>query len=164
MRSRAAIALLAALAAGLGSAAAQPIDVRDCPLDTVVFVDPWAGASFTVKKVGTDYNFICQDGFEPPDEMCSGPFGYLVLEGEHRPDRNAAPEVKTAVYSVIKAAPCCDWSVETGRTVILENENFKWLAEAEVPRLRDLPFLSIESQYGEDFGNPYFAAACTLKE
>lgn len=43
------------------------------------------------------------------------------------------------------------------------NDGFKWLAAADVPRLRDLPFLSIESEYAEDFGNPYHAASCTLR-
>lgn len=147
----------------LAGVEAETIDVRDCPLDTVVFADPWAGGSFAVKRVGTNYNWLCEEGFEPPDEMCQGPFGDLVLEGEYRSDANAAPEQKTAIYTVIKGVPCCDWSVEDGRSPLTGNEGFKWLGAAEAPKLRDQPFLSIESEYAEDFGNPYFAAACMLR-
>ena len=79
---RQAAALLAALACSTGAAGAGVIDIRDCPLDTLVFVDPWAGGSFTVKRVGTNYSWLCQEGFQPPDAMCQGPYGDLVLEGE----------------------------------------------------------------------------------
>lgn len=157
----AAMAFATAMSA-MPSAQAQTIDVRDCPLDTVVFVDPWAGGSFEVKRVGTNYNWLCEEGFAPPDEMCQGPYGDLVLEGEHRGDADAEPEHKTAIYSIIKGVPCCDWSVEDGRPDLTENEGFKWLDAGDMPKLRDQPFLSIESEYAEDFGNSYFAAACAL--
>jgi hypothetical protein len=146
------------------SAHAQTIDLRDCPLDTVVFTDPWAGGSFTVKRVGTNYNWLCADGFQPPDEMCQGPYGDLVLDGEYRSDANAAPEQKMAIYTIIKGVPCCDWSVESGNSPVIKNEDFKWLEAAKTPLLREMPFLSIESEHAEDFGNPYFAAACTLRK
>ena len=159
--ARTAVAALAVAASGVG-AHAQAIDIRNCPLDTLTFVDPWAGGSFIVKKVGTDYTFICPEGFQPPDEMCSGPYGYLVLQGVHQDSSSASPVQKTAIYSVIKGVPCCDWSVEEGVSSVVAGKDFKWLGPSEVPKLRELPFLSIESQYAEDFGNPYFAAACRL--
>lgn len=158
VRTAAVLAMLGATAAH-----AQTIDIRDCPLDTVVFVDPWAGGSFVVQKVGTDYSWLCEDGFEPPDAMCSGPFGYLVLEGQYRRDERAEPEQMTAVYTVIKGVPCCDWNVEPGRSSVTGNEDFKWLGASEAPLLREMPFLSIETQYGTDFGNPYYAASCTTR-
>ena len=145
------------------SAGAQTIDIRDCPLDTIVFADPWAGGSFAVQRVGTNYRWLCEEGFEPPDEMCQGPYGDLVLEGEHRSDGNGAPEQKTAIYTIIKGSPCCDWSVESGSSQVVKSENFKWVEAGKAPLLREMPFLSIESEYGEDFGNPYFAASCTLR-
>lgn len=157
-----ATALVVAVLAGQ-SAGAQAIDIRDCPLDTTVFVDQWTGGSFAVKRVGTNYNWMCQEGYLPPDEMCQGPFGDLVLEGEHRSDANTAPEQKTAIYTIIKGVPCCDWNVQAGGSPVIGNENFKWLEAGKAPLLRDLPFLSIESEYGEDFGNPYFAVACALR-
>lgn len=96
------------------TATAQPIDIRDCPLDTVVFIDPWAGGSFVVRKVGADHSWLCEEGFEPPDAMCSGPFGHLVLEGEHRRYEWSEPERMTATYTVIKGVPCCDWGGREG--------------------------------------------------
>ena len=71
-------------------AQAQTIDIRDCPLDTVVFVDPWAGGSFQVKRVGTKYNWLCEEGFAPPDEIrrrvrsiiqAAGPRGFVFNLG-----------------------------------------------------------------------------------
>ena len=138
------------------------IDIRDCPLDTLVFVDPWAGGSFTVKRVGTNYSWLCQEGFQPPDAMCQGPYGDLVLEDEYRSIANADPEPKTAVYSIIKGVPCCDWNVANGGSAAV-GENLTWLEQGKAPLLKELPFLSIESQYGEGFGNPFFAASCTLR-
>jgi hypothetical protein len=33
-----------------------------------------------------------------------------------------------------------------------------------MPTLGEQPFLSIDSDYGEDFGNPFMAVACTLRD
>ncbi|MGE0502231.1 MAG: hypothetical protein AB7I79_14385 [Rhizobiaceae bacterium] len=151
--------------AGVCQSAAATIDIRDCPLDTTVFVDPWAGASFTVERVGTLYNWLCPDGFEPPDAMCSGPYGDLVLEGSYRESNDGEPKAMTAIWSVIKGVPCCGWNVEDGRSAVTGNADFRWLAPADVPTLREMPFLSIEalSYQGSDFGNPVNAASCRTR-
>lgn len=154
------LAAFLAILATSSPAASVPIDIRDCPLDTLVFVDPSAGGSFAVQKVGTDYTWLCEDGFSPPDPLCSGPFGFLVLEGQHRSTPEAPPELKTAIYSVIRAAPCCDWGVEDGRSAVTGNEGFTWLAAGEAPFLRDMSFMSIESEHATDFGSPYYASMC----
>lgn len=160
-----AAAALFALAMSLPAPAvhAQTIDIRDCPLDTVVFAEPWSGASFAVKRVGNNHTWICEEGFEPPSELCSGPFGDLVLEGEYRRSEHSEMEQMTAIWSVIKGSPCCSWNVEPGTSAVTRGPDFKWLRPGEAPLLRDMPFLSIWSDYGRDFGNPVHAAACVLR-
>jgi hypothetical protein len=112
-------------------------------------------------RVGTRYNWHCEESFQPPDEMCQGPYGDLVLVGEYRSDESVAPEQKTAIYTIIKGVPCGDWNVDDGSSPVAKNEDFKWIEAGKAPLLREMPFLSIESGYGEDFGNPFFAMACT---
>jgi len=72
------------------SQAGQVINMRQCPLDALTFVDPVAGAEFTVTRVGTNSHYLCDSGptdIPPADEQCSGPFGDLVLQGnDSEPD------------------------------------------------------------------------------
>lgn len=144
-------------------AGGEAIDLRDCPLDTTVFVDPWAGQTFRVKRVGTDYSYMCPDGLEPPDEMCRGPFGDLVLEGERSDSEDSPGETMYAVYTIIAGVPCCDWYVHKPDEMKF-GSGFKWLEAKDVPLLRDQPWLSIDAvNYGSDFGNPLFAVSCTLR-
>lgn len=142
------------------NASAATIDIRSCPLDTVVFVDPWAGGEFAVKRVGTDYLWQCPDGVEPPDVNCMGPYGDLVLEGEYRKYSGSQPETMSAIWSVIKGVPCCGWSVVKGTATPNGHGNFRWLTPAETPKLREMQWLSIEPENTLGFGNPIFAAAC----
>lgn len=127
----------------------------------MVFADPWAGGSFAVSRVGESYEYFCEEGAEPPSELCQGPYGDLVLDGTYT-EEGADPIHRFAIFTVSKAAPCCDWNVTDPADTDL-GENFKWLDPAEVPRLGEQGFLSIDSQYGEDFGNPLIAVACTLR-
>jgi hypothetical protein len=147
----------------MGSSAAAEIDLRQCPLDTVVFTDPWGGDTFAVNRVGSDLSYVCEDGAEPPSDLCMGPVGDLVLDGILTGDTGEEGVPKYAIYTVIRGAPCCDWNVTDPADTVL-GENFKWLEPAAVPLLGDQPFLSIESEYGEDFGNPMMAVACTLRD
>jgi len=146
-----------ALATGVPAAA---IDIRDCRLDTVVFVDPWAGGEFAVTRGGTDYIWQCPEGVQPPDVNCMGPYGDLVLEGMYRQYPSSKAELMSAIWSVIKGVPCCGWSVEEGEASTSGRENFKWLPPAEAPALREMQWLSIESSEGLAFQNPVYAAAC----
>lgn len=146
--------------------AAGTIDIRDCPLDTLVFVDPWANSAFEVGRVGMSEQWWCPDGIEPPDISCRGPFGDTVLQGVFTEYGGTEKRPMTAIYSVIAGVPCCGWSVTKGNTGE-SGENFRWLEGADVPLLRDQPWLSIDSDAisdsGSDFGNPLFAAACTVR-
>lgn len=160
---RRALTVVACLGIATTAPAATVIDIRDCPLDTVVFVDPWAGGEFAVRRVGTDYLWQCPDGAEPPDVNCMGPYGDLVLEGMYRQYESSEPELMSAVWSVIKGVPCCGWSVQPGEVSAVGNDNFKWLTPADVPKLRDMQWLSIESNEGMAFGNPVYAASCTAR-
>jgi hypothetical protein len=150
--------------ASVSNAADGTIDLRDCPLDTVVFIDPWAGQIFKVKRVGTDYSYICEDGFKPPSEMCRGPFGDLVLEGERSYSEDSPGETMYATWSVIAGVPCCDWYVHKPEEMKFVG-GFKWLEPKDVPLLREQPWLSIDSvNFGSDFGNPLFAVSCTMRK
>jgi hypothetical protein len=146
------------------SSVAGQVDIRECPLDTTVFVDPWAGGKFVVSRVGTDHHYLCDEGVEWPHDSCRGPFGDLVLEGELFGDEEGAiGERMYATYSVIAGAPCCDWYV-TSPAEMKFSATFSWLEPGDVPLLRSQPFLAIESvNFGSDFGNPLYAASCTLR-
>jgi hypothetical protein len=161
MKHRVAIPAAVSLALFITPTSAAQIDLRECPLDTTVFIDPWAGGTFTVSRVGTDYGYLCDDGIEPPNELCQGPFGDMVLDGE-LVEGDGASQQKYAIYTVIKGAPCCDWNVTDPADTVF-GERFKWLEPTEVPLLGEQGFLSIESEHGEDFGNPMTAVACTLR-
>lgn len=152
------------LMASMADAAGQRIDLRDCPLDTVVFVDPWAGGTFKVKRVGTDYSYLCEDETKPPDDTCRGPYGDLVLEGEYSDSEDAPGQTLYARYNVIPAVPCCDWNVHKPEEMQF-GVGFKWLAGKDVPLLKQQPWLSIDSvNFGSDFGNPLYAVSCTLSK
>ena len=163
MRFRRTIAVAVAFTSLTSLVAAAEIDLRQCPLDTVVFADPWAGATFAVSRVGIDRDYICEEGATPPSDLCRGPVGDLVLEGVLAGDVNDAGASKYAIYTVVLGAPCCDWNVTDPADTVF-TDNFRWLTPEEVPPLGDQPFLSVDSDYGEDFGNPFMAVACTLRE
>lgn len=143
-------------------AQAKTIDIRDCSLEGLTFVDPWAGGSFTVRKVGTAYAYNCPEGVVVPNDECRGPYGDLVLEGDYRENSNDGPVTKSAIWSVIPAVPCCGWNVLQGAYLPSE-KGFAWLTGSAVPKLADMSFLSIESESGEDFGNPLMAASCEIR-
>lgn len=157
------IAVGAALLASISHAADKQIDIRDCPLDTMVFLDPWAEQVFKVKRVGTDYSFSCEDETKPPDDSCRGPYGDLVLEGEWSDWKGPPGETMYATYRVIDGVPCCDWHV-TKQQETKFGPGFKWLEPKDVPLLKTQPFLSIESGYDTDFGNPLYVVSCTLRQ
>ncbi len=58
------------------ASAGEMLDMRKCPLDTVVFLDPWAGETFAVKRVGTNYVYRCEGGLKktPPLMMIASVF------------------------------------------------------------------------------------------
>jgi hypothetical protein len=154
----------AVLAVIASPAASATIDIRDCPLDTLVFVDPWVGEStFTVARVGANREWQCKEGVTPPDDSCRGPYGDLVLEGTYRQYESSEPQTMSAVWSVIDGVPCCDWNVEEGTASAAAASGFTWFGKDDAPRLKDMPWLSIDSNDYEDFGNPLFAATCELR-
>jgi hypothetical protein len=152
----------------------RTIDLRGCPLDTVTFIDPWAGGEFRVEAVGTNYVYLCGPELrEEPSarEDCIGPYGELVLKGSLTKYEGEAPRPLFAVWTVSKSLPCCGWYV-SGRDearFLASLTNFRWLAEDEVPKLGELPFASIDSQspvsnddFAAIFGNPKMAMMCEL--
>lgn len=154
---------LAALCVVLPTSAAT-IDIRDCPLNTLVFVDPWvSGSSFTVIRVGTNRSLLCEDGIEPSADVCQGPYGDMVLEGMFKQYESSESETMSAVWSVIDGVPCCGWNVEKGSAAASAADGFTWFDPQDTPLLKDMPWLTIESDYGEDFGNPLVAATCELR-
>lgn len=152
----------------------RTIDLRGCPLNTVTFIDPGAGGEFKVERVGTDYIYLCSSGpREQPvqGEECMGPYCELVLKGMNRKYGGDDAHPLFAVWTVSKAAPCCGWYVTYGDDirVLGELKNFRWLGEEEIPKLRDLPFASIDSDelisnddFDAIFGNPKVAMMCEL--
>lgn len=148
-------------------ASGRDIDIRDCPLDTVTFVDPWAGGTFTVSEVGTRHEYLCNGTYTKEaraDETCRGPFGDLILVGDLRAYEDSEPIPAAAIWSVVRAAPCCGWRIEAADG--LNSEGVKWLGQREVPTLRELPFASVEGSSADtvDFGNEKHATACTLNQ
>jgi hypothetical protein len=155
-------AALSAVSTALQAQAAS-FDIRDCRLDLVTFVEPWAGASFAVKRVGTRHTWLCPEGKTAEGGGCDGPFGDLVLEGVFTPSNGTPPRTMTATRTVLKALPCCSWSVEEGPSSLVGKAGFKWLERVDVPALRTLSSLSIEAgDYGSDFGVAVHAAICDL--
>lgn len=99
------------LLAALPSMAASQ-DIRDCPLDRLVFVDHWGGAEFAVSQAAGGLQYLCQnpDGgdlivSDGPGEGCRL-LGSLHLIGAV----SGVAEPMVATYSVIWGSPCCGWS------------------------------------------------------
>ncbi len=77
-----------------------------------------------------------------------------------------------AVYETANAAPCCGWRVverdsDTAKRLF---DKVKWLKPADMPKLGELPFASIEraeyigvGEFSSAFGNPKIAMICTLR-
>jgi hypothetical protein len=164
-----AVLVLPLISASAG--AGEVIDVRDCPLDTVTFIDPWAEGEFAVTRVGTSYEYSCESGYaEQPiaGEECRGPFGDLVLEGRLREYEGSPAQMAFAIWTVIEGSPCCGWSVmdEASGQSLTQQQNFTWLDDDSIPILRDLRFADISFRdYAEGqslFGNPKVAMKCEL--
>lgn len=154
----------------IASEAGPILDMRQCPLNRITFVDPWAKGEFEVARVGKNYSYLCQSGMTthpPADEQCMGPYGDLVFEGSLRKYEDSQPETVLAIWSVIKGAPCCGWSVERASLgeAMTQDEGFQWLDEQNMPKLGEFGFagISFEAPYTEGtsiFGNPKYAMKC----
>ncbi len=153
------------------------LDIRKCPLDTTIFIDPWAGGSFTVQRVGTNYHYLCGQprkvsSIPAPGEECLGPYGNLVLLGSLSDSHGEEAKSVVAIYETIKGAPCCGWLVHKRESPAVEQlfKKVKWLEPNDVPKLGKLPFGSIKRhEYAPDesftniFGNPKIAMKCFLR-
>lgn len=85
-----------------------------------------------------------------------------MLDGQYfDSEDDQTGEPRAATYSIIKGAPCCDWKVDAPEPT---GDGVTWLDAADMPLLGDQSWLSIDSSYGEDFGNPVFAVACTARD
>ncbi len=142
---------------------AATVDIRDCLLENTTFVDWLNSITFTGKRVGTAYAFNCEDGIEPPDPSCEGPYGELVVEGELRNGAAAAPETVYAIWSVYKSVPCCGWRLsKPGDNDPQSWDGFIWLKPGTSPKLRDQAFYTIGSEDEPVFERPLFAVACEM--
>lgn len=138
--------------------ASQTIDLRDCPLDRLDFVDTDGVEVFTVAQVGVQQFAICGNPQTVVDlsemeqrEDCRGPFGHVILDGllhDGAPDESATGVM--AIWSVLPAEPCCGWSFDMGENVVnvlvgpglpTPNEAFAaidWLEPGQVPSLGEI--------------------------
>lgn len=152
--------------------------MRKCPLDTVSFIDPWAGTEFEVKKVATDHFWLCPSGqkaeiTEADKAECTGPYGDLILRGELRHNGEGTQGRSVSlVYSVIKAVPCCAWnlSVKDDAALAGGKPDFRWRGPGDMPRLGDYPFAGIEAseasgpEIGNEIVNPLIVMKCRLPD
>lgn len=149
-------------------------DMRQCPLDTITFVDPWAGGDFAVTEVGTNYSYLCRSGWQPhapAGEECSGPYGELILKGTLRQYAGSESQTAFAVWNVIKGAPCCWWEAfpADAEQSLSSGENFEWLEKGNMPTLGEFGFASIDGDstsneaFSSLFGNPMMAMLCELR-
>jgi hypothetical protein len=154
---------------------ARTVDIRECPLDTITFVDPWAGGTFEVRKVGADYHYACSSGIKlspSATEDCKGPLGDLIVEGEYRPyGDDTERQTVFAIYTTINGSPCCGWSSVSGTeaSVLSGRKNFKWFSAKNMPTLGHERFASIDP--GESapladakhvISNPLIALKCSV--
>ncbi|MGE3625306.1 MAG: hypothetical protein AB7G34_02920 [Hyphomicrobiales bacterium] len=170
--------LLLSFALCAHAAAPIPVDMRKCPLDTVTFINPWSGSAFEVEKVATDHFWLCPGGKKKEvagagKAECGGPYGDLILRGTYR-DNGEGTGGRTVnfIYTVIKGAPCCGWSLsEQGELELSSGKhNFRWRTARDMPRLGDYPVASIDTNYtsGPEIArvvvDPLVAMKCRLPE
>lgn len=149
---------------------ARSFDMRTCPLDAVTFTDPWAGESFEVAKVGTNYQYDCPSGMKPSppaNEECRGPYGDLILEGTYT--RDTEKQTAYAIYTTIPGVPCCGWSTTNKKEDLVRatQKNFHWFSSKDMPQLGKYPFASINPEEAapdweikQFFSNPLIALKC----
>ncbi|WP_157971164.1 hypothetical protein [Pseudogemmobacter bohemicus] len=145
----AAIVAFGALLAGQAAA----FDMRDCPLDRVIFVDAWSKTRFAPERIGLDVYYACgpqealQDDSPGVRSDCYGPYGNIILQGSY--PENGDEGHFTAVYSLLKGtSPCCGWSVyPTAEAGEIEAAT-TWLNPGEAPKLGDWPFGGITNAWG----------------
>jgi hypothetical protein len=133
------------------------LDIRDCPLNRLTFVDPWGGDEFEVSQAWSTEQYLCGEEWTgtQEDESCLGPYGDVALEGTLRNRESGVEKPVVAVFSIYKASPCCGWGV------YMPNSDFvdEIMASADklddAALLRERPFASISNQ-DEYFGNPDF--------
>lgn len=136
-------------------------DMRDCPMDALTFIDPWFEERFEVNAVGADERLMCDGEFIPaaaaanPDS-CDGPFGYTFLFGHFSSaapfaaDTPDDPKAALAVWSVLPAAPCCDWELFPVNAFPADHWQGAVLSTpGNAPTLRSIGTATIESAYGQ---------------
>ena len=152
-------------------AASNIITLEACPLDTLTFVDPWAGGTFAVDKVGRHYSYLCGDevsAVKKDGQACRGPYGELVLRGKLRKSGEEPEETVFAVWNTIVGSPCCWWDIFDKEKDAI-GASFAWFSAGEVPTLGSMPFLSIEPNHLSNdraekiFGNPKTALKCFVR-
>jgi len=127
-----------------------PLDISECPITNLVFVDSWTKSEFIVKKVGISYMYICGNAIGPAAIRadCKGPYGDTLFEGLFKDKTNLSSQPSTAyfVWSVIKGVPCCGWNAFNKATAdeIVQKKEFKWLSNGSAPKLKDMGFASIQ--------------------
>jgi hypothetical protein len=147
------------------------VDMRDCRLDTVTFIDPVAGGTFAVARVGRNVNYLCKGGVRTDaeaDDICAGPFGDLVLAGRLG-EPGETPRNVFAVWHMEKAAPCCGWRIleERAGRKFAALPGFRWLDGVRAPRLGQVGFASIffdelHQEGSAVFSAPKIAMHCTV--
>lgn len=170
------VSLLFSIPADHAYAKRAKVTLEGCSLDSVTFVEPWAGGEFRVRRVGSNHHYLCGDAFEivslKGGQDCYGPVGQLVLEGRLKQRSGGNAVTVFAVWNIIKGAPCCWWDGfrEPNEVSALREPHFRWLTGNKVPKLKDLSFASIEAHdtYSNKvaqimFDNSFIAMKCTFR-
>jgi len=155
------------------AASKKEVSLEICPLDKVTFVDRVGGA-FSVQKVGKSHGHICEGerGKQLLDEDGDCPYGWTVLQGQLKRDKNSESETVWAILQIMPAAPCCGWLVyrDAEKVEALQRSNFVWLDGEDVPRLKELRFSTIgfdepisNAEAREIFGNDKSPSRCMVE-
>ena len=137
---------LALLLALLLAPSASAWDIRDCPLSSLTFVDPWGGARFEVAQAAQSVFYLC-DGMrevvatEQP-EGCAGPYGEVLLAGRLTDPVHGKRQL-IARYTQFPAALCCLWNYQPQAGTVPYTAEAAWYSHGQGPTLRQWPFAAI---------------------
>ena len=107
-------------------------DMRNCPINRVVYLNAWSGDIFEVHEFGYSYSYRCDDGAtwsEIETKECSARYGIQVLAGTLFTREDATGIAMTIMHeSMIGNAPCCGSYSEKQSVdqVKLELPELKW--------------------------------------
>lgn len=142
----------------------KPMNLKDCPLDLVVFESTWGSERFVVDRVGSNRFYACGkrelslDEFDRlaetgKESVCKGPLGSIFLKGHLQNMPQGVASNRYMIYQVSDGSPCCLWNSPNDEDLkyYTEKNNIEWHSETSMPTLEEVksPVIEFDENYSD---------------